>query len=127
MVFTEVLNGPALKYEVGVCIKTGYIVWVNGPFVGSENDGTVFSEGLGTLLAEDEAVEVDGEYKGNNKIKGPATAISQVQRKEKSVVRGWHENVNGQLKLFNVLNACFRHCNPPEQMMRKHGLCFDSC
>jgi hypothetical protein len=34
--------------------------------------------------------------------------------------------VNGRLKLFNVLNACFRHCNPTNQMMRKHGLCFDS-
>ena len=26
------LNGPGLKYELGVCIKTGRILWLNVPF-----------------------------------------------------------------------------------------------
>jgi hypothetical protein len=86
--YSQKFIGPALKYEVGVCIKTGYIVWVNGPFVGSENDGTIFTQGLATFLAEDEGVEVDGSYKGHSKFKGPTVAMSRHQRKEKSIVRG---------------------------------------
>ena len=32
-----------LHYEVGVCIQTGLIVWINGPFaVGKSNDITIF-------------------------------------------------------------------------------------
>jgi hypothetical protein len=29
--FSHKLNGPGLKYEVGVCNPTGEIVWVKGP------------------------------------------------------------------------------------------------
>ena len=52
--FSEKFNGPALKYEVGVCIATGHIVWVNGPFMGAEADVTIFKEdGLLDALAEE--------------------------------------------------------------------------
>ena len=42
--YSEKFNGPGLSYEVGVCIKTDHVVWVNGPFVASTNDGTIFSK-----------------------------------------------------------------------------------
>ena len=29
-------KGPGLRYEVAICIKTGWIVWVNGPFPAGE-------------------------------------------------------------------------------------------
>jgi len=25
-------HGPGLRYEVGICIQTGWIVWIHGPF-----------------------------------------------------------------------------------------------
>jgi hypothetical protein len=62
-------NGSGVKYGVGVCIRTGGIVWINGPFVCSTNDSTVFKEGLAHLLAEDEGVECDTGYKGHNALK----------------------------------------------------------
>jgi hypothetical protein len=74
--YSQKLNGPAVKYEVGVCIKTGFIFWINGPFHGGENDGTIFKETLSGLLAEDEAVEVDSGYVGDDKFKGPTVATS---------------------------------------------------
>lgn len=119
--FSEKFNGPAIKYEVGVCIKTGFIVWINGPFEASKNDGTIFRNTLSTLLADDEGVEVDAGYKGDDKMKAPTTATS---RKQKSQVRGRHENVNGVLKVYNVLNFPFHHSNPRNEMMNKHGICF---
>ena len=29
---SQKFNGPGLRYEVGVCIQTGDIVWINGPY-----------------------------------------------------------------------------------------------
>lgn len=124
--YSQKFNGPAVKYEVAVCIRTGYIVWTNGPFVASTNDATICINGLLNELADDEGVEVDAGYRGNNKFKAPFTATSRVQRKQKSVVRARHENVNGRLKIFDILNIPFRHLNPRNRMMEKHGKAFDS-
>ena len=124
--YSQKFNGPAVKYEVGVSIVTGHIVWINGPFKASVNDSTICKNKLLTLLATDEGVEVDGGYKGSDKFKTPTVASSRQARKQKSVVRGRHENVNSRLKIFNVLNIPFRHLNPRNKMMEKHGLCFDS-
>jgi len=119
-------NGPGVKHEVGVCIRTGFTVWAHGPFVASVGDATIFKETLADLLVDDEGVEVDQGHKGHNKLKTPTTATSQKYRKEKSVARGRHENVNSRLKIFNVLNIPFRHLNPRNKMMAKHGLCFNA-
>ena len=48
--YSHKLNGPGVKYEVGVCLMTGRIVWTNGPFVGSKHDGNIFRNGLSQLL-----------------------------------------------------------------------------
>ena len=79
-----------------------------------------------TLLAEDEGVEVDQGYQGHDKFKGPLTANSCHDCKSKSVVRGRHENINSRLKIFDVLNIPFRHSNPRDKMMEKHGQYFEA-
>lgn len=124
--YSQKFNGPAVKYEIAVCIKTGRIVWSHGPFVASASDATICIGGLITHLAEDEGIEVDGGYKGHNKFKKPETASTREARKQKSVVRGRHENVNSRLKIFDVLNVPFRHLNPRGRMIEKHGYCFHS-
>lgn len=30
--FSHKFKGPGIRYEVGLCIKTGKIVWVNGAY-----------------------------------------------------------------------------------------------
>jgi hypothetical protein len=100
----------------------------NGPFIGSENDSTIFINTLADLLADDEGVEVDAAgYKGHSKLKAPTVATSRnAWKKQKSQVCGRHENVNSQLKIFNVLNIPFRHNNPQDKMMTMHGWCFNA-
>ena len=125
--YSHKLNGPGVKYEVGVCIKTGKIIWINGPFVGSKSDGKIFRDDLSTLLCIDEAVEVDHGYAGDDKMKIPSIGFSSKERKMKSNVRAQHEAVNGRLKQFGVLTTHFRHMKPgKEEMMRKHGMCFNA-
>jgi hypothetical protein len=56
----------------GVCIKTGFNVWINELFVRSTNDATIVEQTLDGLLAEDEGMEVDQGYAGDsNKLKSP--------------------------------------------------------
>jgi hypothetical protein len=119
------LNGPGVKYEVAVCIKTQIIVWINGPFVCSTHDSTIFRTGLSPLLFDDEAVECDRGYGGDFKMKTPSMGETSKQRKMKSNVRAQHEAVNGRLKQFNVLTTHFRHMQPNRAgMMEKHQWCF---
>lgn len=127
--YSQKFNGPGLKYEVAVCIKTGYIVWINGPFPASVNDATVFIGGLADLLAVDEGAEVDGVYKGHHKLKAPTVAKSRTARKQKSHARACGEINNGRLKIFSILGKSFRNTgvrDNGEEMMIKHGLCFNA-
>eukprot|EP00536_Pseudo-nitzschia_multiseries_P018369 jgi/Psemu1/55253/gm1.55253_g len=103
--YSHKLNGPGIKYKVGVCLKTGWIVRINGPFVGSANDATIFKERLSTLLQDDEGVEVDWGYKGDDKMKLPDMGMTSKQRKMKANARAQHETA---------------------EMMQKHGMCFNA-
>jgi hypothetical protein len=62
--YSEKFFGPGLKYDVGVSIFGCDIVWINGPFVASTADSTIFIQKLTNMLADDEGVEVDKGYKG---------------------------------------------------------------
>jgi hypothetical protein len=109
-IFSKKLNGPGYKYEIGICIRTGAIVWVNGPFKAGRHDVTIFVEdGLKDALADDEAVEVDAGYQGDDQLKNPNISQSRKDRIQKSKVRARHEIVNSWLKKFAVLNDVFRH------------------
>jgi hypothetical protein len=117
-IFSEKFNGPAYKYEVGSCIKTGEIVWVNGPFKAGKGDSAIAREGILNLLADEECVEVDRGYKGHEKFKTPQVSQSRKDRSQKNTVRARHENINGRLKKFAVLDSVFRHD------LGKHQSCF---
>jgi hypothetical protein len=127
-IFSPKLNGPGFKYEIGVCVLTGDIVWVNGPFKAGRHDVTIFSEdGLKFALAEDEAVEVDAGHQGDDALKNPNVAQTRADRREKSVVRACHETINSWFKKFEVLNVAFRHHGDTKRSLEeKHRICFDA-
>ena len=56
--FSHKFNAAALRYEVGVCIQTGWIVWTAGPFpAGDFPDLEIFRLYLKDLLGTNERVE----------------------------------------------------------------------
>ena len=56
-----------LRYEVALCIKTGDIVWINGPYEpGLWNDLKIFRHSLVTFLEDGERVEADDRYLGEH-------------------------------------------------------------
>lgn len=110
--FSHKFRSAGLKYEVGVCIQSGRIVWVNGPFRCGMNDLQVSRQALTGSLDEGEMVEADRGYQGEPmKIKtpGPLHNRSKEEERSKDLVRARHETVNGRLKYFRILRALFRH------------------
>jgi hypothetical protein len=120
-------NYAVLRYEVGICIKTGMIVWIHGPFpCGDWPDISIFCYALMNMLDEDERIEADDGYCGEDPdhIKTPAgIRFNQSERSHeaRALARSCHETANNLLKAFNVLSGVFQHD------IEKHSECFCAC
>ena len=104
-------KSAGLRYEVAVCIQTGDIVWINGPFpCGWWPDIKIFRSRLIHMLAPGEKVEADEGYRGEpTKVRRPGTYYSRVDKQAKKRARARHETVNKRLKQWNCLKQKFRH------------------
>ena len=108
--YSHKLANAGLRYEVGVCIQTGLIVWINGPFVaGKYNDITIFRSKMIYELLDWEMVEADQGYVGQpNKICVKyELGVSENQFEAKARARG--EMINGRFKNFCILMDRYRH------------------
>jgi len=118
------IRTSGLRYEVAVCILTGDIVWINGPFpAGDWNDITIFRQALIHFLEAWERVEADAGYLGEDPENTyTPTGVRYMEPKIVSRVRGRvrhrQEAVNDRLKLFKVLGETFCHD------MSLHSGCF---
>ena len=95
----------AVKYEVGVCILSGNIVWINAPFHGCESDITMILQAALDALDKNETIEADGGYNGEPYyIKCPNDASSRDQRyiKTKTVARSRQETANKRQEVQNI-------------------------
>lgn len=114
-----------LRYEIAICIQTGHIVWINGPFpAGRFNDITIFRSSLLSFLDEDERVEADDGYIGEAPlhIKCPKSFANPEETEYmQQRVRSRQETINKRLKDWNVLQVPYRH--EPED----HGWVFRAC
>ena len=92
----------ALWYEVGLCIKTGEICWVNGGYPpGETNDDMIFQDALVDELEEGERVETDMGYRASapKYAKSPGTIWTEAKNKEmQNQVRARQETVNLRMK-----------------------------
>ena len=100
--------GPGVRYEVGVCIKTGWIVWINGPFpCGEWPDLRIACDALIYALDPGEFYIADGGYREMNGYSDTPTGRHDFSDRVKSLARARHETINGQLKVFSVLKQTF--------------------
>jgi hypothetical protein len=104
-------NGPGLRYEVAICIQTGDIVWINGPFKpGPWTDLLIFRRNLKQRLAPGEMVEADNGYRGEpNHARTADGFVSQADDRAKWTARNRHETVNRRLKQWGCLKQVWRH------------------
>jgi hypothetical protein len=99
-----------LRYEVAICIQTGDIVWIYGPFpCGKWPDIKIFRWNLKLCLAPVEMVEADRGYKGNPSVHNSDNVVSRTDAKAKKLALARHETVNHRLKQWGCLRQTFRH------------------
>jgi DDE superfamily endonuclease len=124
--YTVKTNGPGLRYECAVCIHTGEVVWINGPFpCGAMNDWSIFRDGLRFWLDVGERVEADDGYLAGDPeyCKTKSGMSRQVENaKVQGATRARGETINKRLKQYAVLTVPFRH-----DIISKHSDCFRSC
>jgi len=125
--YTKKLNKSAMRYELGVCIRTGDLVWINGPFPpGDWNDLDIFRNALLHMLEDGECVEADDGYKAEDPrvVRAPG-AVRFMEDKhwhmKRSKARRRHETINQRIKEYGVLTQRFRHD------YTKHSMCFRAC
>ena len=120
--FSHKFNGPGLRYKMGVCIQTGWIVWINGPFpCGDFPDLEIFQLSLAETLPAGELVETDEGYSGDH-VRKPSDYEGRLEwRRMKKNAMARHETLNGRLKQFNILKARYRGDR------NKHFLIVNAC
>ena len=103
----------ALRYELAVDIKTGYLVWINGPFpAGAFPDVTIFRSCLAEELDEDERVEADDGYIGEapHKVKCPGGVSNQKEKEHmQACTRMRQETINMRIKQWEICKQTYRH------------------
>lgn len=109
-----------------MCILSGDLVWVNGPYEpGIWNDISIFRNSLLLHLDVGERVEADDGYRGLSPefVKCPASIGGHGETTEsmQSLVRRRHETVNKRFKQFKILKEMYRGD------ITKHGLAFRVC
>lgn len=111
MWYSKKFNGPGLRYEVGICIQTGHIVWINGPYpCGANHDITIFRKNLKWCLNQNERVEADKGYRGEDLfVSVPEDYRNEEHKKAKNHARARHEQVNQRFKQFQCLHQTFRN------------------
>lgn len=116
--FSHKSNGPGVRYEIAICIQTGLIVWINGPFpCGEWTDIVIFRSALIHMLGRrpdgrHEMVEADNGYNGEGmhiRVRDEPRGISKIQYIAKARARARHEAVNARLKCFACLKLVFCH------------------
>lgn len=107
--FSHKFNKAGVSYEIAVCIKTGDIVWINGPFPAGTHDLTIFRYKLKDMLLPMEHAMGDRGHRGYTKTITPCHARNCQHKRSMAVLRSRHEAVNRRFKTFKALDNRFRH------------------
>ena len=111
--FSHKYRKSGLRYEVGLCILTGDMVWINGPYeCGMWPDISIFRNSLMSHLANNERVEADDGYIGEHPqyVKCPA-GFADLPETEymQQRARNRQETINKRFKVFGAMKQVWRH------------------
>jgi hypothetical protein len=120
--YSHKFKKPGMASELGLCIKTGHIVWLAGPLPAGEwNNISIFRLALKHKLDPNERVATDKGYCGEcpamAKTPGPLYT-DEHYIKMMGGIAARHEAANNRLKMFECLKQRFRHG------VASHAACF---
>jgi hypothetical protein len=106
-----------IRYEISLCILTGDIFWINGPYeCGMWNDIMIFRNALMTKLSANERIEADDGYLGEHPhhVKCPK-GIANLEETEfmQQRIQNRQESINTKrFKDWGALRQIWRHAIP---------------
>ena len=106
--FSFKLRTYAIKYEIGVHVLTGKIVWIYGPKRGAVHDGRLTRERLLKVLPKGERALADRGYSGVPGCLTPMKGRRNATDKRLDDIRRKVERVIGRIKFFNILYREYR-------------------
>ena len=105
----------ALRYELGVDVLAGNLVWIQGPYPASKYSDIKFLTRFCVISSSRASGSTD-------KIKCPGNDANPADnRAMQGRVRARHEMLNGRLKNWGILSQVFRH------HIMTHGNVFRAC
>jgi len=109
--YSHKFKKAALGYEIGLSIYASKVLWMNGPFLASKHDITIFCQaGLKNAIPHGKQIIADNGYAGEAAIVSTPNSHDPLPLREfKRRVRSRHETFNARLKNFKCLAECFRH------------------
>ena len=116
--YSHKFHGPGVRYEVGVCIQTGWIVWVNGPFPCGTTDLQIARSWLIEELDDGEKYLADGGYNDGGQYSETPNGLNNPDQRMKATARARHETANSRFKEFGILAQTYRHT------LHRHGTVF---
>lgn len=106
--YSHKFHGPGLRYEVGLSIRTGEIVWANGGVpCGDWPDLRLARNAYTSMVGKNEMTVADKGYNDSIFFLFPKQNDPAAKRKHKIMAR--HETVNRRIKQFRVMGEKFRH------------------
>jgi hypothetical protein len=101
--YSQKFRHAGLRYEVCICIQTGWIVWINGPYPpGFWPDLSISRDGLNQALDRGEKFLADGTYADSHGWSVTPTGHNTREQYMKAVLRARHETVNSKFKVFGA-------------------------
>ena len=111
--YSHKFKKSGLRYEICVCIKTGKVVWLNGPYLwGQWNDIKIFWDSLIHCLGRYKQVEANDGYIGEapRHVKCPRSFVNaRNTERMQSIVRQRQETANKRFKMWSCLKQVYRH------------------
>jgi DDE superfamily endonuclease len=101
------------SYELGICLYSSNLIWMNGPFPAGQNDKTIFAKPEGL---KDKLKTLGLKAIGDKFYNGHLDEVSIFNRMDSPEVKKFkgrallrHESFNSLLKHFAILDDRFRH------------------
>lgn len=109
--FSHKHRGPGIRYEIGISIVEGDVVWASGGFPCGEWNDLAIAKDLYLHYARKEKTLADKGYRLKPCFVQPSNAV------EKRILAR-HETLNGRLKEFAILSNRYRNS------LKKHPIVF---
>jgi DDE superfamily endonuclease len=104
--YSHKFKGPGLRYEIGLNIRTGHIVWKHGGYpCGQYSDLTIAREAYLLSINHAEKTIADKGYRDNRYF----LLKNNLNKKIHGKIMARHETVNKRMKQFQILKQPFKN------------------